>query len=110
MSANIRKIVTVVGAPETLTEMGKPVSPPVRRAAAVAVIENPFAARYVEDLAPLIAMGEEFGKLLSERAVAALGIAGSGGPELRQGGARRRERRDGARRGAVAPQDGRAGA
>ena len=33
--------------------------------------------RYVEDLAPLIAMGEELGKLLSERAVAALGIAGS---------------------------------
>lgn len=75
MSANIRKIVTVVD--ETLTEMGRPVSPPVRRAAAVAVIENPFAARYVEDLAPLIAMGEELGKLLSERAVAALGIAGS---------------------------------
>ena len=75
MSANIRKLVTVVD--ETLTEMGRPVSPPVRRAAALAVIENPFAGRYVEDLAPLIAMGEELGKLLSERAVAALGIAGS---------------------------------
>jgi hypothetical protein len=75
MTANIRKLVTVVD--ETLTEMGRPVSPPVRRAAAVAVIENPFAGRYVEDLAPLIAMGEELGKLLSERAVAALGIAGS---------------------------------
>ncbi len=74
MSANIRKIVTVVD--ETLTEMGQPVSPPVRRAAAVAVIENPFAGRYVEDLAPLIAMGEELGRLLSERAVAALGIPG----------------------------------
>lgn len=75
MSANIRKIVTVVD--ETLTEMGRQVSPPVRRAAALAVIENPFAGRYVEDLTPLIAIGEELGKLLSQRAVAALGVAGS---------------------------------
>jgi hypothetical protein len=70
----IRKIVTVVD--ETLTEMGRPVTPPVRRAAAIAVIENPFAGRYVEDLTPLIDIGEALGKLLSEKAVAALGING----------------------------------
>jgi hypothetical protein len=74
MSLDIRKIVTVVD--ETLTEMGRAVSPPVRRAAAIAVIANPFAGRYVEDLAPLIEAGEELGKLLSERAVSALGIKG----------------------------------
>ena len=74
MSAKIRKIVTVVD--ETLTEMDRPVTPPVRRAAAIAVIENPFAGRYVEDLSPLVEIGDELGKLLSERAVAALGIAG----------------------------------
>ena len=74
MKAKIRKIVTVVD--ETLTEMGRAVDPPVRRAAAVAVIENPFAGRYVEDLAELIDVGEELGKLLGEKAVAALGIAG----------------------------------
>ncbi len=74
MSANIRKIVVVVD--ETLTEMGRVVSPPVRRAAAIAVISNPYAGRYVEDLAPLIDIGEELGRILSERAVAALGIAG----------------------------------
>ena len=74
MSVEIRKIVTVVD--ETLTEMGRVVSPPVRRAAAIAVIANPFAGRYVEDLTPLIEAGEELGKLLSERAVAALGIKG----------------------------------
>jgi hypothetical protein len=74
MSLDIRKIVTVVD--ETLTEMGRTVSPPVRRAAAIAVIANPFAGRYVEDLAPLIEAGEELGKLLSERAVSALGIKG----------------------------------
>src|SRR3954465_4470530 len=75
MSAVIRKIVTVVE--ETRMEMGKTVSPPTRRAAAIAVIENPFAGRYVEDLSPLIAIGEELGELLSKKAVAALGIEGS---------------------------------
>jgi hypothetical protein len=74
MSAKIRKIVTIVE--ETRSEMGRPVDPPTRRAAAIAVIENPFAGRYQEDLSDLIAIGEELGKVLTERAVAALGIAG----------------------------------
>ena len=73
MSAVIRKIVTVVE--ETHIEMGKTIAPPTRRAAAIAVIENPFAGKYVEDLSPLIAIGEELGGLLGERAVAALGVA-----------------------------------
>ena len=107
MSLDIRKIVTVVD--ETLSEMGRSVSPPVRRAAVIAVITNPFAGRYVEDLTLLIEAGDELGKLLSERAVAALGINGAGGAKLRQGGAGRREWRDGACSGAVAPEDGRAG-
>lgn len=75
MSATIRKIVTVVE--ETRQEGGHDVSPPTRRAAAIAVIANPFAGRYVEDLTPLMAIGEELGGLLAERAVAALGIEGS---------------------------------
>lgn len=74
MKAKIRKIVTFVE--ETRSEMGKAVNPPTRRAAAAAVIENPFAGRYVEDLAELMDIGEEMGALLAERAVAALGIAG----------------------------------
>ena len=75
MGAVIRKIVTVVE--ETLLEMGQTVVPPTRRAAAIAVIENPFAGKYVEDLGPLIAIGEELGELLAARAVSALGIEGS---------------------------------
>jgi hypothetical protein len=75
MSAIIRKIVTVVE--ETHLEMGQAITPPTRRAAAIAVIENPFAGRYVEDLSSLIAIGEELGELLSKRAVAALGIDGA---------------------------------
>src|ERR1700739_4502385 len=74
MKAKIRKIVTIVE--ETHTEMGQPVDPPTRRAAAIAVIENPFAGRFVQDLTELMQIGEGLGALLTERAVAALGIAG----------------------------------
>lgn len=75
MKARIRKIVTFVE--ETHTEMGQTIDPPTRRAAAAAVIENPLAGSYVEDLTELMEIGEELGKLLAERAVAALGIAGA---------------------------------
>ena len=75
MKANIRKLVTVVE--ETRVEMDRAVRPPTRRAGAVAVIENPFAGRYVDDLSLLIDVGEELGALLAARAVAALGIEGS---------------------------------
>jgi hypothetical protein len=74
MKAKIRKLLTFVE--ETRLEMGQPVEPPTRRAAAIAVIENPFAGRYVEDLSELIDIGEELGGLLAARAVAALGIEG----------------------------------
>ena len=74
MPAKIRKLLTIVE--EVHSEMDRKVDPPTRRAAAVAVIENPFAGRYVEDLKPLMEIGEELGGLLTERAVAALGIAG----------------------------------
>jgi len=74
MKSKIRKIITVVE--ETHTEMGQPVNPPTRRAAAAAVIENPFAGKFVQDLTELTEIGEELGALLTERAVAALGIPG----------------------------------
>ncbi|MDB5824956.1 MAG: hypothetical protein JWR21_3660 [Herminiimonas sp.] len=72
MSAIIRKLVVQVD--ETRIEMGRPVQPPARRALAMAVIENPYAGKYVENLDELIAIGEELGKLLGEKCVAALGI------------------------------------
>jgi Amino acid synthesis len=74
MKSKIRKIVTFVD--ETLTEQGQPVNPPARRAAAVAVIENPYAGIFQQELTLLIDIGEELGGLLAERAVAALGISG----------------------------------
>jgi hypothetical protein len=72
MSADIRKI--AVSVEETQREMGREIDPPTRKAVAVAVIANPFAGRYVEDLEPLMEIGEELGGLLGRKCVEALGI------------------------------------
>ena len=71
MSASIRKIVTIVE--EVRSEMGVAIDPPTRRAAAIAVIANPFAGKYVADLDALMIIGDELGGLLTERAIAAIG-------------------------------------
>jgi hypothetical protein len=68
----IRKIVTILE--ETHQEMGQEISPPTRKAAALAVIKNPFAGRYVESLEPLISAGEQLGGLLAIRCITLLGI------------------------------------
>jgi hypothetical protein len=73
MPADIRKIVVQVD--ETRKEMGQTIEPPTRRAVAIAVIANPYAGRYSESLDELIAIGEELGALLGQKAVKALGIA-----------------------------------
>jgi hypothetical protein len=72
MPAQIRKLVVQVD--ETRIEMGQSVNPPARRALAMAVIANPCAGRYVENLDELIAIGEELGGLLGSKCVDALGI------------------------------------
>lgn len=75
MKAAIRKIAVFLE--ETHSEMDRKVDPPTRRAAAVAVIQNPFAGKYVDDLSDLMTIGEELGDLLATRAVSALGIPGN---------------------------------
>jgi hypothetical protein len=72
MSADIRKL--AVWVEETRRESGKTLDKPTRKAVAVAVIANPFAGRYEEDLSVLIDIGEELGGLLGRRCVDALGI------------------------------------
>ena len=67
----IRKLLTVIE--EIVEDGGRPAVRPIKKVAAVAVIENPFAGRFVEDLGELIKTGEELGDLLGRRAVAALG-------------------------------------
>ena len=68
----IRKLLTIVE--DTHREGEREILPPTRKAAAIAVIDNPYAGRDVEDLGELIALGEMLGALLGERAVRALGI------------------------------------
>jgi Amino acid synthesis len=73
MKAQIRKI--IVQLDEVHIEMGQFVSPPTRRALAMAVIHNPVAGSYTENLDELMAIGEELGGLLGDKCVKALGIA-----------------------------------
>ncbi|GGX07625.1 hypothetical protein GCM10007242_11420 [Pigmentiphaga litoralis] len=55
--------------------MGQVVTPPTRRALAMAVIANPYAGRYAGNLDELVEIGAELGRLLGEKCVAALGIS-----------------------------------
>ena len=63
----IRKLVTIIE--EVRADGQRETIRPIRKAAAIAVIENPFAGRYVEDLGPLVTIGEELGALLGKEAV-----------------------------------------
>ena len=68
----LRKIVTVVE--DVVREGGEPVAPSARMAAAGAVVENPFAGRFVADLQPLVERYcEPLGELLTLRVLDLLG-------------------------------------
>lgn len=67
---DIRQLVTTVA--DLHLEAGRTVSPPVRKVVAAAVITNPFAGTYVDDLTPLIDDSVELSRLLATRAVALL--------------------------------------
>ena len=69
---DIRKI--VVQLEEIQKEMNREVSPPSRKVTVAAVIKNPYAGQYVENLEPLYDLGAEIGGLLAERGVQALGV------------------------------------
>ncbi|WP_027370248.1 amino acid synthesis family protein [Desulfovermiculus halophilus] len=75
MKEEIRKVVTIVD--ETFIEGCKKAAKPVRIAAAMAVIKNPYASQYVQDLQPLIdTYSARLGRMLPEQAIKALGISG----------------------------------
>ena len=69
----VRKYVTVLE--EIHSDGGRKMDTPGKRAAAIAVIKNPFAGKFVDDLTPLMDIGEELGGVLGKMAVDALGIA-----------------------------------
>ncbi len=67
----IRKIVTIV---EEIRHDGGPIPDrPVRRAACLAVIRNPYAGRYEPDITPLMEALKPLGMDMSQRLIAALG-------------------------------------
>ncbi len=67
----VRKRVTIVE--EVFHEGGPPAAKPLKRGAALAVIRNPFAGRYVEDIAPFMKDLEPLGLAMAKDLVAALG-------------------------------------
>jgi hypothetical protein len=70
--SDIRKYITRVE--ETVMEAGRHLERPTRKAVVAAVVANPFAGAFTEDLSPLFDLGERLGADLGARAVAALGI------------------------------------
>jgi len=72
MKAKIRKTQVIVET--THSDIGRPVDPATRKASALAVIENPYAGRYEEDLSELMDIGAELGGYLGKMCVDALGI------------------------------------
>ncbi|MEO0668301.1 MAG: amino acid synthesis family protein [Pseudomonadota bacterium] len=74
MTPQIRKIVTYDE--EVLIEGFKPADPPWRMFAVAAVVQNPWAGRFVEDLKPeIMEAGPVLGAMLTERMIA---LAGTG--------------------------------
>ena len=74
MSAELQVRAYHVIVAETLVDGQKKVDRPTRKAAAVAVFKNPYAGVYQEDLSLLYKWSEELGAILTQKAVAALGI------------------------------------
>lgn len=73
----LRKVVTVVE--DVLREGGEPVEPPTRMVAVAAVVENPFAGRFVADLQPLVdRYCEPLGEILTARALDLLATPAEG--------------------------------
>ncbi len=68
---DIRKIVSIVE--DVRIEAARPVDPPIRRVVTAAVLHNPFAGRYEQDLSELIARSIELSGTLSAIAVEHLG-------------------------------------
>jgi hypothetical protein len=58
---------------ERREDAGQVADVPLRRVAAVAVVQNPYAGRYVDDLGPMIQESIHLGKELGELALAAFG-------------------------------------
>ena len=68
---NIKRVLTFTD--EVRTEAGQQVAPPLRKVAAVAVIDNPFAGRFQRDLSSLTDASAEIGRDICAIAIRLLG-------------------------------------
>jgi len=68
----VRKYVTIVE--QILSEGDRKMEPAGKRAAAIAVIENPVAGEFADDLTILMDIGEVLGGILGKMALEALGV------------------------------------
>ena len=71
MDIKVRRTYAI--AEERQEEAGRQAAHPLRRVAAIAVVENPYAGRYVEDLKPMIDASVPLGRTMAELAVSAFG-------------------------------------
>ena len=70
MRLEIRRAFSIVE--DRYIEAGKPAKTPLRKVAAVTVLNNPYAGRYVEDLSELVTASEMLGERMAESAIKAL--------------------------------------
>lgn len=68
---DLRKMIFVEE--DTLADAGRKLARPVRRVAGLAVIANPYAGQFVQDLSPLFDVGTELGATLMKRVMELLG-------------------------------------
>lgn len=71
MKLEVRRLLSFIDQKDF--EAGKRHAEPLRRVAVVAVVANPYAGQYVEDLSEMIAASVEVGELMAKAAVEAMG-------------------------------------
>jgi hypothetical protein len=71
MQLEVRRWFTLID--ERTFEAGQRTDAPLRKVAAVAILKNPWAGRYVEDLSEGIAASKEVGAFMAKLAVEAMG-------------------------------------
>lgn len=71
MQIEIRRWMTVVE--HKMVESGRPGEPPLRKVGVIAVVRNPYAGRYEEDLSPVIKASAVVGEVMSKLAIEAMG-------------------------------------
>ena len=70
MQIHIRKMLSFVD--EARIESGRPATPPLRKVAVAAIITNPYAGSWVDDLGPLTQASEALGREITTLAVSLL--------------------------------------